>query len=81
MAVIQLEQELCLNTEGFLMMLLVVGCCNYYFAILKEVCGAGLRLWALIQNPVLSAQVGEVIHFSFPSKLMFLPALMLRSYC
>lgn len=41
-------------------MLLVVGCCHYYFAILKEVCGVGLHLQAVIQNPVLIAEVCEV---------------------
>jgi len=48
MAVIQFEQELQWNTEGFWMMLLIVGCCHYYFAILKEVCGVRLNLQALI---------------------------------
>jgi hypothetical protein len=54
------------------MMLLIVGCCccyyyyyyyYFYFAILKEVCGVGLRLQARIHNPVLGAQVGEVTSF------------------
>jgi hypothetical protein len=63
------------------MMLLIVGGCHFYFAIIKEVCGVGLCLLALIQNPVI-AQVGEVtLLFSFPCKLMFLPILMLRSDC
>jgi len=63
------------------MMLLIVGCCCY-FAILEEVCGVGLRLQALNHNSVLSSQVGGVTSFfSLPSKLMFLPILMLRSYC
>jgi hypothetical protein len=63
------------------MMLLIVGYCCY-FVILKEVCGVGLRLQAVIHNPVLGAQVGEVTSFfSSPSKLMFLLILMLGSYC
>jgi hypothetical protein len=44
------------------MMLLIVGCCHY-FAILKEVCGVGLHLQALIQNPVLIAEEREVTSY------------------
>jgi ABC-type branched-subunit amino acid transport system permease subunit len=55
MAVIQFEQELHWNTEEFWMMLLIVGCCHCYFAILKVVCAVRLRLQALIHNPVLNA--------------------------
>ena len=61
MTIIHLEQELCWNTEGFWMMLLIVGCCHY-FVVLKEVCGVGLRLQALVQNPI-SAEVGKVTSF------------------
>jgi len=70
------------NTVGFWMMLLIVSCSHYYFAILREVFGVGLHLQALIQNTFLIAEVGEVTScFSFPSKSIFLPVLMLRSYC
>jgi hypothetical protein len=42
------------------MMLLIVGGYHFYFAIIKEACGLGLCLLALIQNPVVIARVGEV---------------------
>jgi hypothetical protein len=33
---------------------------HFYFALIKEVCGVGLHLLAVIQNSVAVAQVGEV---------------------